>query len=114
MIDVKILKDKQIIKGYRISGHANYRPSGEDIICAGVSMISQTVLQSLVKVSRIREDQIIYNIDEDTGFLDVLIPDKLNNNVLNDSQVLLKSLVTGIELMIEAYPDYIKMAYEEV
>lgn len=114
MIDVKILKNKHIIKGYRITGHANYATSGKDIICAGVSMISQTVLQSLVQVSKIREDEIIYNIDEDTGFLDVLIPDDLNDKVLNDSQVLLKSLVTGIEMMIEAYPDYIKMAYEEV
>lgn len=114
MIHVRILKDDKILRGYRISGHANYRTSGEDIICAGVSMIAQTVLQSLVKVSKIREDQIIYNIDEDTGFLDVLIPSNLKDFVLNDSQVLLKSLVTGIELMIEAYPDYIKMAYEEV
>lgn len=114
MIDVKILKRNHILMGYRISGHANYRASGEDIICAGVSMISQTILESLVKVSKIREDEIIYSIDEDTGFLDVLIPDNLKDNVLNDSQVLLKSLITGIELMVEAYPDYIKMAYEEV
>lgn len=114
MIDVIILRDNKMLRGYRILGHANYRTSGEDIICAGVSMISQTVLESLVKVSKIREDEIIYNIDEDTGLLDVLIPNELNDDVLNDSQVLLKTLITGIELMIEAYPDYIKMAYEEV
>lgn len=114
MIDVRVLKDNRGIRGYRISGHANFRTSGEDIICAGVSMISQTVLESLVRVSRIREDQIIYTMEENTGFLDVLIPDKLENDIFHDSQILLQSLVTGIELMIEAYPDYIKMAYEEV
>lgn len=114
MIDVKILKDENGLRGYRISGHANYRESGEDIICAGVSMLSQTILESLVKVSKIREEEIKYNIEAETGFLDVLIPKELDDKVFNDSQILIKSLVTGIELIIEAYPNYIKMAYEEV
>lgn len=114
MIDVKILKDLNGLRGYRISGHANYSRRGEDIICAGISMLSQTILESLVKVSKIKEEEIKYNIEDKTGFLDVLIPKELDYKVFNDSQVLIKSLITGIELMIEAYPDYIKMSYEEV
>lgn len=114
MIHVKILKDKDSLRGYKISGHSNHRPSGEDIICAGVSILSQTVLESLVKVSKIREEEIKYNIKADTGFLDVLIPNNLDDKVFNDSQVLIESLITGIELMIEAYPEYIKITYEEV
>lgn len=114
MIDVKILRDKHGIRGYRISGHSNYEEHGKDIVCAGVSIISQTVLESLVKVSKIREDEIKYSIEHDTGFLHVLIPKNLSSKVFNDSQVLLKSLITGIEMMIEIYPDYISMAYEEV
>ena len=114
MIDVKIIKDKTGIRGYRIKGHANYGKHGEDIICAGVSILSQSVLKSLVEVSKIREDQLIYNINHDTGFMDLLILEDLTSKVYNDSQVLLKSLITGIEMMIEIYPDYIKMSYEEV
>ena len=114
MIDIKILKDNHGIRGYRIKGHSNYDEHGRDIICAGVSILAQAVLKSLVQVSKIREDEIIYNIEDETGFLNVLIPKDLGSSVFDDSQILLKSLITGIEMMIEIYPDYINMAYEEV
>jgi uncharacterized protein len=112
MIIAKIYKDKEgYIRRYSINGHSNYAEYGNDIVCAGVSALTQTVLISLVKVCKIEENTIRYKIDDKTGFLDVSLPEDIEAFKLENSQILLKSLVVGINSMIESYPDYINLEY---
>lgn len=112
MITAKIYKDKDgYIRRYSLSGHANYDKYGSDIVCAGVSALSQTTLISLVEVCEIAEDSIVYSIDDKTGFLDVRLPKDIEAFKLENSQILLKSLVVGIDSIIENYPDYINLEY---
>lgn len=42
MIDISIRRD-----GITISGHAGYAPAGQDIVCAGVSALTQTLIKSI-------------------------------------------------------------------
>ncbi len=112
MIRVKIYKDKNgYIRRYSISGHSNYAEYGFDIVCAGVSALSQTALISLVEVCDIEEKSIKYKIDDKTGFLDVRLSKDIQILKLEKSQILLKSLVIGIESIIKNYPDYINLEY---
>ena len=112
MIIAKIYRDKNdYIKRYAISGHSNYAEYGDDIVCAGVSALAQTVLISLVEVCEIEENTIKCKIDDQTGFLDVSLPKDIEAFKLEKSQILLKSLVVGIYSIIESYPDYINLEY---
>jgi uncharacterized protein len=112
MIIAKIYKDKNgYIKRYLITGHSDYAEYGSDIVCAGVSALSQTVLISLVEVCDIEENSIKYKVDEETGLLDVSLPRNIEAFKLEKSQILLKSLVAGINSLIESYPDYINLEY---
>ncbi|MCI7181565.1 MAG: ribosomal-processing cysteine protease Prp [Schaedlerella sp.] len=42
MIEVIVHQD-----GIKISGHAGYAPQGQDIVCAAVSAITQTLIKSI-------------------------------------------------------------------
>lgn len=110
MITAKIYKDENDnIMRYSVSGHANYAEYGYDIVCAGVSALTQTVLISLVEVCGIEENSILYKIDDETGFLDVSLPKNIEAFKLERAQILLSSLVIGINSMIESYPEYINL-----
>lgn len=112
MIRAKIYKDSEgYIRRYSVSGHANYAEYGFDIVCAGVSALTQTTLISLVEVCKIEEDSIKYKVNDKTGFLDVSLPKDIEAFKLENSQILLKALVVGIDSIIENYPDYINLEY---
>lgn len=43
-----IVKDN----GIEITGHASYAPSGQDIVCAAVSILAQTFVASIEKLTK--------------------------------------------------------------
>jgi len=115
MIIAKVYKDSNnYIKKYTIKGHAGYDESGKDIICAAISVLSQTALLSLVEVCGLEEKTIKYSIDEKTGFLDVILPKDIEISILEKTQIVLNSLVVGINSVIESYPEYVTLEYREV
>lgn len=112
MIKVEIFKEKSnLIRRYSICGHANYRSSGEDIICSAVSILGYTVLRSLVEVCGIVENKITYKIDEEIGLLDVTIPSDLNEDIIEKTQIVFNTFEVGIKSLVESYPKYISLKY---
>jgi len=53
MIDVTVYKTNDIFDGFIVEGHSGYRESGNDIICASVSILSYTTLNSMDLVAGI-------------------------------------------------------------
>jgi uncharacterized protein YsxB (DUF464 family) len=115
MLKIKIFKDKQgYIKRYTVEGHANYDAYGKDIVCAAISVLTQTALFSLVEVCGVEEDKIDYFIDDITGYLDVNLPVDIDFSLLDKTEIVLKSLEVGIKSVIESYPKYVTLEYGEV
>ena len=61
MIAVSVRKD-----GIKVSGHANYGHDGYDIVCAGVTALTQTLVKSIEDLT---DDEIGYEIS--TGKADI-------------------------------------------
>ncbi len=114
MIKVNLYKDRDgNIMRYKIYGHGDHGPYGQDIVCAGVSVLSQTALISLVEVLAIDEDKILYTIDQD-GYLDVSLPEDVDYNTKNEIQIVMKTMEVGIKSIIESYPENVTLKYREV
>jgi uncharacterized protein YsxB (DUF464 family) len=48
MIKIKIVRNSdQAMIGFSVTGHANTGPHGQDIVCAGVSALTQTAVLGL-------------------------------------------------------------------
>lgn len=110
MINVTIFKDSSDeYRGFSLVGHAGYAESGSDIVCAAVSMISTNTVNS---VANLTDDEITYDVDEDTGLLTMSFCGK---TISNESKLLVDSLILGLESIRESYGDtYIKISYKEV
>ena len=81
MIEVRIRPER-----IEISGHAGYAEPGKDIVCAGVTALTQTLIQS---IENLTEDEIEYR------------------NLSEKSKTLVDSFFVGIRLIADEFPDYV-------
>lgn len=109
MINITIYKNHETIDGFMIEGHSGYDEEGKDIVCASVSILSYTALNSINLIAGVSSENIYYEIDEETGLLK--IKTLVNNDVTN---VIYNSFIVGIKLLLEDYSDYITLKFEEV
>lgn len=103
------LKKKNDINGVEISGHANSSEYGQDIVCASISGITQTILLGLIDIL---DGNIEYKIE--SGYLYFKLPDDLEPSMLEKVQVLTNTLRLGLDNIKENYSDYIYIRKEEV
>lgn len=99
MINVRIKKEKDVIKYINISGHAGYAEEGYDIVCASVSCIAITTVNALISID---EDCIIYS--ESDGLLEI--------GIMKHSEVidkLIDNMINLLENLSQQYKEYIKI-----
>ncbi len=84
--------------GITMSGHANYAEHGKDIVCAGVSALVQTLIQSIEELT---QDKIQYSMQP--GTVDIKFRD-----LSEQAQLLVNSFFVGLELIAGEYPDNVK------
>lgn len=93
MIEVRIRPER-----IEISGHAGYAEYGKDIVCAGVTALTQTLIQS---IENLTDDKIEYRISP--GKVEVEY-----RNLSEKSKTLVDSFFIGICLIAEEFPEHVK------
>ena len=109
MIKVIIKFKNDNIYSFEFSGHANAAEYGQDIVCASVSSISQTILLGLIDILK---GNIEYKVE--SGYLYFKIPNNLDKDELDKANVLTNTLRLGLDNIKENYSDYIYIKKEEV
>lgn len=94
MIEVSVRKD-----GITVAGHAKYAPVGQDIICAGVSTLTQTLIRSIEDLTM---DKIQYSISP--GGVDINY-----GNLSEKSRTLVDSFFIGICMAANEYSEHIRV-----
>lgn len=109
MVKVKIKQKNNSLKCIRVSGHANSDDYGKDIVCAAVSVITQTIL---LGISEILEDDFNYSVSK--GDLYFEIPEKMIYEDEIRINTLTHTLMLGLQNIQNNYEDYIDIIKEEV
>lgn len=114
MTKIKIFRDQNghIFK-YEISGHADFDDYGKDILCAAISVLSQTSILALEKVCKISQSDIKFCIDEDTGYLKLILSKSLSKNQRESANIVLETMVVGLSDLRDQYPEHINIIEEE-
>ena len=94
MIAVSVRKDK-----IQISGHANYAEEGKDVVCAGVTALTQTLVKSIEDFT---EDKIEYDISP--GRADIKY-----RNLSEKAKTLVDSFFIGICMIVDEFPDNVRI-----
>ncbi len=99
MITVKSIYKQKQLTSLIVSGHANYKAKGEDIVCAAVS--TATILTANA-IEHLKLDQFI-DLDVREGYFKICLKDT-NDIVIG----LLKNLEYTLHELEKQYPKYIK------
>ena len=81
-----------------VSGHAGYADKGHDIVCAAVSVLVNTLVESMEEVTRGQLDCI-----QRDGFTHMVYWPWFDDGV----QVLIRAFFIGVGGVAEAYPGYV-------
>lgn len=86
--------------GISVKGHANYAEPGKDIVCAGVSVLVQTLIASLEQITSAK---IKYSISP--GTVDIKY-----ESLTGSAHALINSFFIGVEMIADEYPDNVSMS----
>lgn len=106
MIRIRIYRDRQNQpQRVTISGHADYREHGKDIVCAAVSGISIGIINAIEKLLGV---QIVID-QRNAGLLDCQVPEKLDKDVRLKVLLLLEAMVVALSDVASEYPQYVQI-----
>ena len=107
MVKITIYQNQnQQFVGFDCLGHAEYSDDN-DIVCAGVSALVINCINSI-------ESFTGASFSCDSREEDGMISFRLNKDFGEDAQLLLKSLILGLQDMESNYEEYIDVIFEEV
>lgn len=89
--------DRQIFR-FRASGHTGYAVHGEDIVCAAISVLTQTAVIGLQEVVGLKPI-----VEVKDGYLDCSIPDDLNQQISAQAQIVMNVLYKGLQAIYQEY-----------
>lgn len=101
MITVKITRDsEQRIVQFQVKGHSGSAPHGKDIICAGVSALTQSALLGL---SQYLKRTIRWQA------ADGLLSMELCNLPDDQTSAVLETMLLGLQEIAKLEPDYVRI-----
>lgn len=103
MIDVTLLIKKEKRLGFAIKGHANFDQHGYDIVCAAVSILSYTAVNTLDYY------EVQFDFFDDDNEMKVSL-----ENPNEKSEIILNNFEIGIKTLLTNYDEYVNLNYREV
>lgn len=93
MIKVTITNNK-----ISVIGHAGYAPPGQDIVCAAISALTQTLIASIEELTG---NKIKCDLRRGNAVIEY-------EDLTEDAQLLVESFFIGAEGIAKAYPDCVR------
>lgn len=85
--------------GILIRGHAEYAEEGKDIVCAGITALTQTLVESIESLS---EDTIKYDISPGMSAI-------YYRDLSERSQTLVDSFFIGVIMIASEFPENVRI-----
>ena len=105
MIRITVFRASGEYRGFTCAGHAEYAQEGSDIICAAVSALTVSTVNS---VERFTSDRFHTSVSE--GFLEF----RLDNGCSRETALLMDAMILGLEDIQKTYGnEYIGLMYKE-
>ena len=109
MTRITVLYDQGHITGFDAEGHTGYADHDYDIVCAGVSALTQTAYLGIKELAA--ADVQLYMGD---GVLRLRLGKQLSKKKREQAELLLGTMVLGLSSIEENYSDYLKLIKREV
>ncbi|MDS1029414.1 ribosomal-processing cysteine protease Prp [Bacillota bacterium LX-D] len=105
MVIVEIfLDDLERVQSFQVKGHANAGIYGQDIVCAAVSVLTQTALLGMEHY--LTADM---QIERKSGWLKCVLPQQMPQDEAEKAQIILQTMLLGLYSMEKGYQKYMKI-----
>lgn len=107
MVTITIKRSENgLIKSFTLSGHANFRKHGQDIVCAGASAVSFGTINAIAELTKTKP-----NIKQGGkgGFLRCEIPEDVEQATQEKMQLLLEGMIISLQTIEKDYGKHIKI-----
>ena len=102
MTKITFFKKKGLYYGFRAEGHADFAARGEDIVCAAISILTQTLCFYALEAG-VLEEYIL--VDQEDGALAISFLEKCDYERIQEG---FRYLKVGIDLLAAQYPEYVQ------
>ena len=109
MVRVTVFRERGIPVGFELAGHADAGAYGEDIVCAGISAITQTALLGITDVL-----QLDAAIAREEGHMRCELSRETAPEDLDKAAVVFNTMIAGLTSLQQGYPKSLKFSYREV
>lgn len=104
MITVTVWRDAAgRVHGFRSEGHAQYADYGEDIVCAAVSVLTQSAVLGLTQ-----HVKVDVAVEQSPGWLQCVLGDGLLADDVGAAAVL-ETMVLGLNAIAQQYPQQVRV-----
>ena len=101
--------DKSLL-GFEASGHTGFAASGEDIVCAAVSALTESTLNGLQSVVKA---PLMFDRDEKSALLTACLTPDCPREALEKAQILLQTLLEAVQAISREYPRNVRIIFQE-
>lgn len=109
MTRITVLYESGRITGFKAEGHTGYADRDYDIVCAGVSALTQTAYLGLAEIVGADVD---FKVGD--GVLRLKLGRELSEKQREQAELILGTMVAGLRSIEENYSDYLKLIKREV
>ena len=107
MITIEVTKRQGDYIQLKSNGHAMFDENGRDIVCSAVSVL---VINTINSIEKFTDCKCAVDTNQDSGYIDFAV-----SNPNHDSNLMMKSLLLGLEGIINSYSDkYLQVNIREV
>jgi uncharacterized protein YsxB (DUF464 family) len=108
MTEIEIVKHNGQYRGFECHGHSGFAVSGDDIVCAAVSVLTINTLNS---IDHFLDDEVSLTTNEEAGDMQCYFV----NGPSEGAKLLMDSMILGLESIVAQYGDqYVKVITREV
>lgn len=97
--------------GFEMDGHAYFDELGSDIVCAAVSILSQTCVNALYELLKL---EVTLYEDEEEGYLKAELPENLSHVQKEHVDLLIGQMKIGLVGIANMYPEHVTVETREV
>ncbi len=109
MVHVTVIREQGTTVGFELTGHANAGAYGEDIVCAGISAITETALLGITDVLKLDAAWA-----QEEGHLSCVLSRETAGEDVEKAAIVFNTMIAGLKSLQRAYPKSLKFSYREV
>ncbi|HEY8391919.1 MAG TPA: ribosomal-processing cysteine protease Prp [Capillibacterium sp.] len=111
MTSVKFFRAAGRFVGFEAKGHTGYAPSGQDIVCAGVSTLLQTAVLGLKELAGVALE---LDQEPESAFFRCRLGAETDTGQRAKADLILNLTYLGLQQIAAEYQKYVQLSLKEV